>query len=291
MQPSRAVPEEPPEVENYFESGARVGDYTIDREWSREDSAAIYHATHLVLPRRVNLKVVTASERPAAVQLLREACLLEALQHAGIPRVFECGVLGDRRPWVAFQRADGLSLQASLGDGPMPIADLVVLLRDVADVLTHAHARGVVHARVSAETIVRTPERPLSVYLRGWGHARTVDSSTSLDVREDVYALGVVAFRALTGCLHTPSVSATDWCPSAPPELTALIDVMLDGNPRVRPTSDEVRERARWLATTLDPLEIGKPRWTPPNGLDRDTHEPIPPSSTFSIRIGRTITK
>ena len=272
-----------------IESGARVGDYTIDRESSREESGVVYQATHLLLPRKAHIKV--ARDRALAKQLLREACLLEALQHAGIPRIYECGMLGDRRPWVAFQRIDGGSLQSSLGDGPMPIADLVVVLRDVADVLTHAHARGVVHTKLSSETIVRTPERQLAVYLRGWSGARTVESVQSLDARDDVYALGAVAFRALTGCLHNPSVSATDWCPGAPSELTALIDVMLDENTRVRPTSEEVRERATWLASTIAPIEISKPRWTPPNGLDRDTHERMPASGEFSIRITRTLTK
>ena len=296
MHHGRPVSGEPLNADDHFVTGARVGDYTIDRECSREETGVIYQATHLLLPRKVHLKVLAGAwTRPLAVQLLREACLLEALQHPGIPRVFECGVLADRRPWVALERLDGLSLAASLETGVMPIADLVVLLRDVADTLTHAHARGVVHAKLSADTIIRTPERKLSVCLRGWSGARTVDATHHLDARDDVYALGAVAFRALTGCLHTPSVSATDWCPHAPAELTALIDVMLDSSARVRPTSEEVRERASWLATTIEPLEIGKPRWTPPNGLDRDTLQPLQParttSSTFSIRIGRTITK
>jgi serine/threonine protein kinase len=274
------------EVET-FEAGGRVGDYTIDRESSREQSGVVYQATHLLLPRKAHVKV--ANDRTVAKQLLREACLLEALQHPGIPRVYECGILADRRPWVAFQRIDGQTLASALS-GRMPVADLVVLLRDLADVLAHAHARGVVHSRLMPETIVLTPERGLSVYLRGWSLARTVESTQSLDAREDVYALGGVAFRALTGCLHTPAVSATDWCPSAPTELTALIDVMLDDNPRVRPTSEEVRERASWLASTL---EISKPRWTP-NGPERQpVEDPVSmtTSSAFSIRITRTIAK
>jgi serine/threonine protein kinase len=283
------VSTEPLNAGDHFVTGARVGDYTIDHESCVEESGVVYQATHLVLPRTVHLKVMAGAwSRPVAVRLLREACLLEALQHAGIPRVYECGVLADRRPWVAMQHIDGVSLEGTFFDGPMAIADIVVLVRDVADILTHAHARGVVHAKVCADTIVRTPERALSVYLRGWGAAYTVDTMQSLHAREDVYALGVVAFRALTGCFFTPSVSATDWCPNAPAELTALIDVMLDPNPRVRPTSEEVRERARWLSTTIEPLEIPRPRWTPQYGLDPETHEPLNATSTFSIRITKS---
>jgi serine/threonine protein kinase len=279
------VMEESSELE-VFATGDRVGDYAIDRELAREQSGVVYQATHLLLPRKAHVKV--ANDREYAKQLLREACLLEALQHAGIPRVYECGILYDRRPWVAYQRVDGMTLGAAMGDGPMAVADLVVLLRDLADILVHAHARGVVHSRISPDTIVRTPDRALTVHLRGWSLARTVESTMSLDTREDVYALGGVAFRALTGCLHTPNVSATDWCPSAPTELTALIDVMLDATARVRPTSEEVRERATWLSSTL---EISKPRWTPPHGLDpakldgARADDAMTTSSAFSIRI------
>jgi len=193
-------------------------------------------------------------------------------------------------PTVALERVEGASLAGVLTQGPMAVSDLVVLLRDVADILHHAHSRGVIHKNLTADSIVRAPSRQHAICVRGWGNARTMNP-IELDARDDVFALGVIAFRALTGCLHTPNVSSTEWCPAAPAELTALIDVMLDATPRVRPTSDEVRERARWLSTTVEQLTIEKPRWTPPNGLDRDTHEPIPTqSSSFSIRIGRTRT-
>lgn len=276
---------------DHLESGTRVGDYTINGEHAREPNGVVYQATHLVLPRNVFLKVMAGAwSRQAAVRLLREACMLEALGHAGIPRVYECGVLADKRPWVAFEHIDGDSLANKLAAGPLPLAELVGLVRDVAEILHHAHARGVVHRGLTAEAIVYTPARQLAVCVRGWDGAGTVDSIQHLDARDDVYALGAIAFRALTGCLHTPAVSATEWCPSAPAELTALIDVMLDGSARVRPTADEVAARARWLATTIEPLEIAKPRWTPPNGLDPDTHEPLPLAATsnFSIRIART---
>jgi serine/threonine protein kinase len=276
---------------DHFGTGTRVGDYTIDNEVTSERNGVVYHATHLVLPRKVCLKVMTGGSRQVAVQLLREACLLEALSHAGIPRVYECGVLADKRPWVAFERIDGENLATQLARGPLSLAELVALLRDIAEVLHHAHARGVVHRGLVTEAIVCTPSRPLRICLRGWDAAGTVDSVHHLDARDDVYALGAIAFRALTGCLHTPSVSATEWCPAGPAELTALIDVMLDANARVRPTADEVAARARWLATTIEPGDLAKPRWTPPNGIDPETHEPLPPpvaSSSFSIRISRT---
>ena len=82
-----------------FTPGARVGDYHIERELGEDATGIIYLATHVVLPRQAHLKVSRGGARAAAIHLLREACILEALArpgHPGIPHVHECGVLGDR---------------------------------------------------------------------------------------------------------------------------------------------------------------------------------------------------
>lgn len=274
---------------DYFSPGDRVGDYAIGEECSDEETSTVYGAIHVLLPRKVTLKVLHAGEaqRELAIQMLRAACLLEALAHPAIPRVYECGVLPDRRPWTAIERIEGTSLATAFTQGPIAIADLVVILRDVADLLSHAHARGVVHRRLNADAIVRTPYRPLSVCVRHWDDALTTDTGANveLDARDDVHALGVIAFRALTGCWPSPVVQAADWCPHAPLELTALIDSMLASNAAARPSSDEVRERARWLADTVQQLTIDRPRWTPPHGLEPEKLPKDDEDAGFTIRI------
>ena len=86
-----------------FTPGWRIGDYVIDRDL--DDG---YMATHVLLPRRVRLDVMHptfAGLRPVAVRMMREACILEALRHAGVPRVFEVGVIAEAqtsRPWIAI---------------------------------------------------------------------------------------------------------------------------------------------------------------------------------------------
>ena len=98
----------------------RVGDYEIARELRREDTGVVYLGTHIVLPRQAEVKVMHATHtmiRAAAVSVLREACLLEALSHPGIPRVFECGMLADRRPWTAFAHSNGVALGSSIQPG------------------------------------------------------------------------------------------------------------------------------------------------------------------------------
>jgi serine/threonine protein kinase len=274
-----------------FAPGQRVGDYNIERELQYEETGIVYLGTHVVLPRQAAIKVMHASSqylRSMAVQMLREACILEALSHPGIPRVYECGVLPDRRPWTALEHRDGPTL-ASLIDGvPLALADLTIVLRDVGDVLHHAHSRGVVHRSLSPEAIVRTTHHASSVCVRDWGDAHTLDTEVrvSVNARDDIHALGVIAFRALTGTMPDRRVSTAERCPTAPAELTELIDQMLAVDPDLRPMSSEVRDRTRWLADTIVPLVVEKRRWTPPHGLD-DAIPIIEDEPTgFAVRIG-----
>ncbi|MEO8699359.1 MAG: serine/threonine-protein kinase [Kofleriaceae bacterium] len=272
-----------------FLTGARIGDYLVDREVSIEETGTIYLATHVVLPRQVALKVMHAASawlRAVAMQMLREACLLEALSHPGIPRVYECGVLPDRRPWTAFERIDGVTLSTLITSGILPLVDLVQVLRDVADLLAHAHSRGVVHRALTPDAIVRTPDRSSRICVRHWDRALTIDTEIreSVDARDDVRALGLIAFRCLTGALPDPAFTTAERCPAAPIELASLIDQMLAADPELRPPAEEVRDRTRWLAETIEPLIVDKPRWTPPMGLGSEKL-PVVETGGFAVRI------
>ena len=280
-----------------FSPEQRIGDYKVERTLGSEETGMVYLATHVVLPRRAAIKVMHASNawlRQVAVQIIREACILEALSHPGIPRVFECGVLPDRRPWTAYEWLDGPTLGATLAAGPLAMADLVVMLRDLAEILAHAHDRGVVHRRLIVEAITQTPNRMVSINLRQWGDACTIDTQArvSVDARDDVHALGVIAHRALTGTLPDRAIATASRCPAAPRELTELVDQMLAIEPIARPTSAEVRDRVGWLAETLQLLPP-KTRWTPPLGVAPESLPPSvePPGAGFAIRIGRTTTR
>ncbi len=277
----------------------RIGDYRIDRELDVEETGVVYLGTHTVLPRQAAVKVMHAAaepprpgeERGRPVRVLPEAVLLESLSHPGIPRVFECGTLPDRRPWAAFEPLEGVTLASLISGAPMAAAELVVVLRDVGDLIAHAHARNVVHRRLSADAIVRTPDRGCSVCVRHWDDARMSTEGRidpKADPRDDVRALGLIAFRALTGAAPEEGVSAADRCPGAPAELAALIDQMLADDPASRPPADEVRDRARWLADTFEPRMSDRLRWTPPLSV---TAEAIPRSGPdnggFPVRTGR----
>jgi serine/threonine protein kinase len=280
----------------------RVANYRIERELGSTATGLLYQAVHLVLPRRAVIKVAPPNRPQSyAVQLLREACVLEALQHPGIPQIFESGLLADKRPWFAFSMIEGISLSEQLVNGPLTVADVATIVRDIAAILEHAHKRGIVHRALRPDHVVVVRTRTgTSIAIPDWTEARTYDATTNehapvmpggdarayvspelmrgeaADDRADVFALGVIAYHALVGVL--PRGDATlERCPDAPKELATLIDQMLAPDRFDRPTAAEIRADVEWLIAALEleddeavepsvssTLRIRRPRWTPP---------------------------
>ncbi|MDX2094064.1 MAG: protein kinase [Kofleriaceae bacterium] len=271
--------------------GSRLGDYAIEHELAVEEIGVVYLGKHVVLPRLAELKIMHAGEawlRAKAVQMLREACLLEALTHPGVPRVFECGMLEDKRPWAAFEHVEGITLGAELANGALQVGEVLELVRDVADILDHIHRRGIVHRRLSADAVVRARRRRYPVCVRNWSDACPLDAEghITLDPRDDVHELGVIAYRGLTGQMPDLAGSARERITNAPPDVARLVDLMLSIDPSDRPSSAEVRERARNLAEV-----VGRGTSTDP-GLRASYSDGIASSRTqtedpaaFSIRI------
>jgi hypothetical protein len=218
---------------------ARIGDYIIEGDLaSRGVADQCYRAAHVMLPRKARL-VLYGSSRTTA-HLMREACVLERMRHQGVPRVFECGI-DHGRAWLATELPEGTSLEQRLLDGRLPVLELLAVVRDIADVLEHAHQRGVVHRNVAVETIVCGPSGAM---LFGWADTC---SRALVSTRADVLALGVVADRALAREAPTSSLEER-----ARSSVRLLIDRMLIDEPCERPTSAEVRIEANQLIEQFD---------------------------------------
>jgi eukaryotic-like serine/threonine-protein kinase len=285
----------------------RIGNYRVEVELGPTGSGILLEAHHLVLPRRAILKVVHAAFaalKPFVVQTLREACILEAIAHPGIPVVYESGVLRDRRPWFAFELIRGPTLEQHLAAGPLAVPEVAALIRDIVDILEHAHRRGVIHRGLRPDRVVITPERRYPLCIPDWSEAIAHDAAAHLphplwegaspyiapelahqlaqggqehiDDRVDMFALGAIAYRALTGRLpfdgrseHAP---AHDLRPDAPRELAQLIDSLLAFDRFDRPGAGELRADIDWLLATQPELQ----RRAAPTGSQVDGSGPVP---------------
>jgi len=250
-------------------SEPRIAEYVIQEEVAARSTELAYRATHRVLPRCARvaiLKPLFAGVRRAEAQLMREACILETLHHSGVPRVFECGVHDDR-PWIATEYIAGTSLDGAVATRPLPIGDALVIVRDAAEVLAHAHHRGVVHRNLTPGSLVRTPERGFPICITGWGDAeldaaihdsavpQAIDDARMYRAPElatdagsndpaDVFALGAIMFEATTRRFPAPLGKL----PGLPVAAYRLLEGMLSRDPDDRPTAQGVCAEASRLA-------------------------------------------
>jgi serine/threonine protein kinase len=263
----------------------------------------MYRAVHVGSSKRVLLELAPPDNwRQVGLQMLRAQQLVESLQHPGIARIVERGMLADRRPWLATEVPNGIGLYDLIARRELPASELLAVIRDVADVLAYAHALGVVHRALTLRSIVlATGARAFPIAVADWGlcvadtgvyGAPELSTGGDHDGRADVYSLGVIAFRAATR--RFPGDGGVWEVPGAPKGLATLISEMLALDPNERPTSAEVRalaaelvsdEGAAAMATasttpelmrfsdetppTADDLvypggpRFGKPKWTP----------------------------
>ncbi len=226
--------------------GSRVGDYVVERVLGEGS----FEAIHVMLPRKVRLAV---SPRPvASVRMMREACILEALRHPGVPRIFEVGMLADgsNDPWVTTEIVDGETLlESTMKEGRLPLREVLAVIREVAEILAYAHKRGVAHRGVRLDAVIRpspseAASRGFSLVLMNWAEASPQDGieDNGRVFADDVFALGLVADLILASRA------------AAPPKLAALVDDMLAPDPLDRPAAAEVAVRAKLLADSLDTL-------------------------------------
>lgn len=273
-------------IDGRYELGERIGSGGM---------GTVFRAHDTLLDRPVAVKLLRASDDEVHRARLRaEARFAAGLQHPGIVRVFDYGEEDGPegpRPYIVMQLVDGAPLR-----GPLPPDQVARLLAGIGEALAVAHAAGVVHRDLKPSNILVTPAgRPVLV---DFGVARSdtaepltetgfvVGTAEYLSPEQvdggratpasDVYALGVVAHRWLSGTSpfqrETPVATALAHLRDDPPELPGgvpaglrtLIRGMLAQAPEDRPTATEVVQRATAAPGTrtvvLPPLPDAPPK-------------------------------
>jgi hypothetical protein len=202
------------------------GRYRVLRRLGAGGMGAVYLAHDTTLERDVALKVSrVATEDPDAARFLREARAAAGLQHEGICRVLDFGVL-DSVAYLTMEHVRGRPLAAlTAGGAAVPPRRAAELVRQVALAMEAAHGAGVVHRDLKpANILLDEHDRPRVV---DFGLARRAHdpaltrAGTPLgtpaymspeqvrgaptDPRTDVYSLGVVLYELLTGRLPFPT--------------------------------------------------------------------------------------
>ena len=299
--------------------GDRLGNYKLEGVLAHDAKVVTYAAQHLVLPRRAVIRLMPYAEQTSAVSMLREACLLDALNHPGIVRVYESGTAG-KSPWFATEKIEGPTLRTVMSPGAVDRIDAIALLRDLTDIVEHAYHRGIVHCGIRPGRVILTGRRrSFPLCIADWSDARVHDSRLQqffpdqaawhytspelaagdpIDDRTDVFAIGVIAYQLLTGRLpfdqgilaivddgtrqHVPTIVL---CPDIPPELGNLVDSMLAYDRWDRPSAAEVLADLAWIADALaTPIHSRPPAPRPPASCASAARSGPRRSSSRSVR-------
>jgi serine/threonine-protein kinase len=208
------------EPEATLAPGTRVGAFDIIGVLGRGGMGTVYAAKDRHLDRPVALKFLQLrpeSGRDEADRLIAEAKAASALDHPNVAAIYQVGESHDGRYFIAMPRFEGETLRSRLDAGALPVAQAAGIAREVAAGLAAAHRAGIIHRDVTTANIFLT--RDGSVKLLDFGIAALAGEGSSgasgagtlpymspeqargegTDARTDVWSLGVVLYRMLTG--------------------------------------------------------------------------------------------
>jgi serine/threonine-protein kinase len=141
-----------------------LGDaYTLERELGGGGMSRVFVAEDPALGRKVVVKVLSTELSGAvnADRFNREIRVAATLQHACIVPVHSAGE-ADGLPYYTMPFVEGETLRARIArDGALPLPDVLRILRDVAQALSYAHERGVVHRDIKPDNILLTRHHAL----------------------------------------------------------------------------------------------------------------------------------
>jgi eukaryotic-like serine/threonine-protein kinase len=203
---------------------SHIGRYALKRRLAEGGLGAVFEAWDPLLSRTVAVKTLQFNvDTPSRLSLdgmfLNEARTAAGLNHRYIVTVHDAG-LSAHGVYIAMERLYGQDMRDALAQGWRPSPERAALLvRRVADALSYAHARGVVHCDIKPANIYLTRRwRPkvldfgiaraagaaspaLEGFVAGSPHYLAPEqlSGAEVDARTDVYSLGVVFHELLTG--------------------------------------------------------------------------------------------
>jgi eukaryotic-like serine/threonine-protein kinase len=238
---------------------------------------SVYHARDRLTGEPVALKVMHGKWEHAAARFAREASTLAALSHPRIVRYVAHGTTDAGDPYLAMEWLEGEELSVRLARAPLTMNESVRVAVLVAETLAAAHARGVVHRDVKPSNVFLVGGDVEHLKILDFGLARLGGSASEisrsgtilgtpaymspeqarldkkLDYRTDLFSLGCVLFKCLTGQL--PFVGEN--------LVAVLAKVMLEQAPRV----DAVRPGTpRRLADVVASLLEKEPDQRPKDG-------------------------
>jgi serine/threonine protein kinase len=211
--------------------GDEFAGYRIERRLGRGGMGILYLAVEPGLDRHVALKLIApeaAADEVFARRFAEESRIAASIEHPNVVPIYAAGEEGGV-PFIAMRYVAGSDLSRRLArEGRLTPEQAVALIAQIANGLDAIHAAGLVHRDVKpANVLLSGGEGDDHAYITDFGVARNVATQSGLtqtgrfvgtldyvapeqisggaiDARVDVYALGCLLFKLLTGEVPYP---------------------------------------------------------------------------------------
>jgi serine/threonine protein kinase len=293
--PAKTASAESPATSAAFAVGGVVaGKYVIERVIGEGGLGTVVAARHLQLEQRVAIKYLLPAtlKSPSLVErFVREGRLAASIKSEHVVRIYDVGTLPTGEPYMVMEYLAGSDLRSLVKGGPLPAGDAVDYLLQACEALAEAHLAGIVHRDLKPENFFLAfgPAGTTSIKLLDFGISKLNDTDVSkglplttdterfgtpsymspeqlraagkVDIRADIWSLGVVLFELLTGrrpfegttfpqictsIVTAPPLALRELLPDAPAALEAVILRCLEKDAQSR--FQDVGELAQMLA-------------------------------------------
>jgi serine/threonine protein kinase/Flp pilus assembly protein TadD len=254
----------------------------------------VYKAEDTKLKRTVALKFLPPDltrNSEAKARFIQEAQAAAALDHPNICTIYEADEAEDK-PYISMAYIKGSSLRDRLEKGPFKIEEALDIAIQVAEGLTDAHEKGIMHRDIKSANIMVTEKGQAKIMDFGLAkitgttlitrEAKTMGTvaymspeqarGETVDHRTDIWSLGVVLYEMLSGKLpfkgdreasilysveHKEPKHLKELDPSIPTELADVVGKALAKNPEERyPDAEALLDDLRSISKGLEPIKI-----------------------------------
>lgn len=248
----------------------KIGKYDVLDVIGRGGMGVIYKAVDPGIGRVVAIKMMTAFlEKPELLQrFYREAQSAGNLQHPNIVTIYDLGAQ-DGNPYLVMEFLEGESLEKTIRtQRAISLEEKLDVVVQVCEGVGYAHQRHVIHRDIKPANVMLLPDRRVKIV--DFGVARVGNDGTtrpgqimgsihymspeqinvgSVDVRSDIFAIGVLLYHLLTAklpfegkdagetllkILHEPAPALKQFLTAYPPELDEIVDRVLAKNRELR---------------------------------------------------------